>query len=203
MNTEWKNFTVEDYKVIEENGNYYVTGYANTKNHEDSYGDIPTSYNGRPVYDLESRFSKNPVALVDHVNSVSNIFGSFVLGPGATEEDSRGLKIKLLLANNAQTESARHAVAMYKEGHARAFSIGGEWRFEDPNNPNHLTRAIIHEISGVAIGADSNALTNAQLPKKLTEVAEATRKQIVIEELVEKYRKTNDLSILAAIEKLK
>jgi hypothetical protein len=41
--------------------------------------------------------------------------------------------------------------------------MGGEWRFEDPMNPAHLTKAIIHEGSCVAIGADMNALA-AQKP---------------------------------------
>lgn len=191
---------IEDFKADQTADGFYITGYANTKGKEDAYGDIPTNLDGKPVYDLQSRFKRNPVALVDHENSVGNIFGVFILGPDATCEDERGLKFKLRLMDNPQTDIAKHAVEAYKSGFARAFSIGGRWLFEDKNSPKNLTRAIIHEISGVAIGADSYALSATQKPKSFTEITEAERRQFVIAGLVSEYRKSGANEILRTIE---
>lgn len=193
---------IVDFKSEQTEDGYYITGYANTKGKADAYGDIPTSLNGKPVYDL-SKFKRNPVALVDHANSVGNIFGSFIIGPGATEEDERGLKIKLRLMDNPQTDVAKHAVEAYKSGFARAFSIGGRWLFEDKENPANLTKAIISEISGVAIGADSYALARTAKPKMDSKMSQAETTRNVIAELVGAYRKTNDAAILNTISILK
>jgi len=35
-----------------------ISGYANTKNKADAFGHIPTSYKGKPVYDL-NEYKKN------------------------------------------------------------------------------------------------------------------------------------------------
>lgn len=190
-----------EYKSEQTADGFYVTGYANTKGNEDAYGDIPTNYKGRPVYDL-SRFKKNPVALVDHENSVGNIFGIFVIGQGATEEDAKGLKIKLRLMDNPATDIAKHAVEAYKSGFARAFSICGLWLYEDKENPKHLTKAIIHEISGVAIGADGQALSSSPKPKMLT-MTESDKRKMAIAELIGVYRKNPSENILKTIEILR
>lgn len=190
-----------EYKSEQTADGFYVTGYANTKGNEDAYGDIPTNYKGRPVYDL-SRFKKNPVALVDHENSVGNIFGIFVIGQGATEEDAKGLKIKLRLMDNPATDIAKHAVEAYKSGFARAFSICGLWLYEDKENPKHLTKAIIHEISGVAIGADGQALSSSPKPKMLTMI-ESDKRKMAIAELIGVYRKNPSENILKTIEILR
>lgn len=195
-----KLFDLLEYKAEQNEDGFYITGYANTKGREDAYGDIPM---GDKVYDLNSRFKRNPVALVDHENSVGNIFGVFVLGEGATEEDERGLKIKLRLMDNPQTDIARHAVEAYKSGFARAFSIGGRWFYEDKDNPKHLTKAVIHEISGVAIGADGHALSTTQKPKSFSEITERERRGLVIAELISEYRKTGSKTILQTIEILR
>lgn len=197
-----KQSVLEDYKLLTEGGATYITGYANNKGVEDSYGDIATSINGQPVYNLTKRFQYNPVALVDHGRSVGNIFGAFILGPGATFEDERGLHIKLRLMDDPQTEIARHAVAAYKSGVARAFSIGGEWKFEDPTNKSHLTSAIIYEISGVAIGADPVALSSTPMYKSFDKEAEGAQSQKVLEILIAEYRKSLSSQILSAIEYL-
>lgn len=201
-NEDHKVIEITDFKSEKTEDGHYITGYANTKGKADAYGDIPTSLNGKPVYDL-SKFKRNPVALVDHQNSVGNIFGSFIIGPGATEEDEKGLKIKLRLMDNPQTDVAKHAVEAYKSGFARAFSIGGRWLFENKDNPAHLTKAIISEISGVAIGADSYALSRAAKPKMDSKMTEAEKTRNVIAELVGAYRKTNDAAILNTIKILK
>jgi hypothetical protein len=195
-----KESIITDYKLLTEDGATYITGYANNKGVVDSYGDIATSINGQPVYNLTKRFQYNPVALVDHGRSVGNIFGAFVLGPGATFEDEKGLHIKLRLMDDPQTEIARHAVAAYRSGVARAFSIGGEWIYDDPTNKSHLTSAIIYEISGVAIGADPVALSNAPQYKSMDKEAEGRESQKVLEILIAEYRKSLSSQILSAIE---
>lgn len=197
-----KECVIQDYKVMDDAGATYITGYANTKGVEDSYGDIAMSMNGQPVYNLTKRFQFNPVALVDHGRSVGNIFGAFILGPGATFEDERGLHIKLRLMDDPQTEIARHAVAAYKSGVARAFSIGGEWMYNDPENKKHLTSAIIYEISGVAIGADPVALSNSPTYKSFDKEAEGSQSQKVLELLIAEYRKSLSSQVLWAIEYL-
>lgn len=198
-----KQFDLIDFKAEQTDDGFYITGYANTKGKADAYGDIPTNLDGKPVYDLKSRFAKNPVALVDHENSVGNIFGVYVLGKGATEENENGLAIKLRLMDNPQTDISKHAVEAYKSGFARAFSIGGQWFFEDPTNPKFLTKAIIHEISGVAIGADGNALSSTQKPKSYQEITEPERREIVIAGLIAEYRKSESHHILNTIEILR
>tara|TARA_R110000796_G_scaffold132491_3_gene247948 strand:+ start:2610 stop:3230 length:621 start_codon:yes stop_codon:yes gene_type:complete len=197
-----KQFELIDFKSESTEDGHYITGYANTKGKKDAYGDIPTSLDGAPVYDL-SAFKRNPIALVDHQQSVGNIFGAFIIGPGATEEDEKGLKIKLRLMDDPQTDIAKHAVSAYKSGFARAFSIGGRWSFDDKANPTHLTKAVISEISGVAIGADSYALSGASKLKSGSEVTEEASSQKVIEELVKVYRATKNAAVLETIKCIK
>ena len=198
-----KESVLEDYKMFTDDGATYITGYANTKGVVDSYGDIATSLNGAPVYNLTKRFQYNPVALVDHGRSVGNIFGVFILGHGATFEDEKGLHVKLRLMDDPQTEISKHAVYAYKAGFARAFSIGGEWKYDDQNNKNNLTSAIIYEISGVAIGAEPMALSNAPMVKNIDKNTEASQSQMVLELLISEYRKSLSGQILAAIEHIK
>ncbi|MCP4553033.1 MAG: hypothetical protein GY834_13565, partial [Bacteroidetes bacterium] len=87
-----KVFTITDLKQEQVDDKFYLSGYANNKGIQDSDGDIPTSYNGEPVYEL-SRMTKNPVCFVDHKNSASNIAGNFV----ELKENDKGLFFKLLL----------------------------------------------------------------------------------------------------------
>lgn len=195
-----KSFDLLDYKIDKTDAGTYISGYANTKNKPDAFGDIPTNYKGEPVYDL-SRFEKNPIALVDHENKVGNIFGTFIVGPGATSEDATGLKIKLLLMENPQTEISKHAVEAYKSGFCRAFSIGGKWLYEDKANKSHLTKGIIYEISGVAIPADPDALSSVNIPKSF-QIAEDDN-WTAINQLVGVYRKTLDENVLKTIQILK
>lgn len=190
-----------DVKADEESDGLYITGYANTKGKPDAYGDIPM---GESVYDL-SRFKKNPVALANHENNTGNVIGTYVMGSGATEEDEKGLKIKLKLwpLEDAYTDIAKHTIAGLKNGHIRAFSIGGRWYYEDKDNPMHLTRAAIHEISVVAIGADGNALTSTPKPKSISEITERERRGLVMAGLITEYRKTKSETILKTIQELR
>jgi hypothetical protein len=161
--TSRKLMPLEDCKAMgaSKTGRCSYSGYLNTKGVADSYGDIPYNLNGQPVYDL-TRMMTNPVVLVDHENSTGMIAGRLT----KIVEDQRGLYVEFELCNpdtEAKNPKVAHAVKMWEIGFARALSMGGEWRFEDPMNPAHLTKAIIHEGSIVAIGADMNALA-AQKP---------------------------------------
>lgn len=164
---EKKVYDIEEFKSTEDGGAFYVTGIANNKGVADAYGDIPE---GDSVYDL-SRYKKNPVVLVDHVNSVANIAGRMV----KLKETDKGLEFKMRLMDNPQTDIAKHAVEAFKSGFGAALSIGGIWEYGDVNEKKgtrKLTKAILHEISLVGIGADSHALTDVPRPKHLGENAQ-------------------------------
>lgn len=150
---------IVDMKIEEKDGNLYISGYANTKNSEDRYGDIPTVFTPLRnfVYDM-TEFKKNPVMLVNHVNKVENIAGSYI----EFREDERGLYV-VGKFSNSDFPLIKHARTVYQEGHGKAFSISGYFYWEDKDNPQHLTLVELFEISLVAIGADPNALGNAEM----------------------------------------
>ena len=182
-----KVFEIEEFDVKSEDGKFYITGYANNKNKEDRYGDIPKGDN---VYDLKM-YKKNPVVFVDHINSATMIVGNMV----KIKEDDKGLAFKLLLRNidDVHNPQVKDAISAYKTGFGRALSIGGRWLFEDANNPKFLTKAIIHEISIVGVGADGLALTDAPKPKnfegdKTKVVTSENVKNIDKEKLIEKIK---------------
>jgi len=156
-----KQFAINDFKSGKmDDGRVFIEGYANTKNREDRYGDVPTvlSKKRNYVYELQE-FVKNPVLLLDHNNSTGNIAGSF--NPkygGHIYEDDIGLKFKAVFSDS-DYPPVKHARTVYNEGHGRALSIGGQWFYEDENNPKNLTLAKIFEVSLVGVGADSAALT--------------------------------------------
>jgi hypothetical protein len=153
---------IMDMKQSEENGKFYISGYANNKNKPDSYGDIPTNLDGEKIYILD-RMDSNPVCFVDHRSSASNIAGNFV----ELREDDTGLFFKLLFRplEDIHNPPLKDAVSAYMNGYGRALSIGGRWFFGDPKNPDHLTQAVVNEISLVGIGADMDALTDVSYPK--------------------------------------
>lgn len=159
-----KLFDIEYTHEKSDDGFDYITGRANTKNKEDRVGDIPASYEDKPVYDLKL-FKKNPVALIDHSMSVGNIAGSFV----KLKETDQGLDFKLKFMKEPQTDITKHAKQAYIEGHGRAFSIGYRGFYEDDKHPNHLTKIVLHEISLVSVGADPLALSDVPKPKALGE----------------------------------
>lgn len=174
--------------------NYYISGYANTKNKEDRYGDIPMGDN---VYDLKL-FKKNPILLIDHNNSASSIAGIFT----KIKEDANGLlfKARLMDIEDAHNPHVKHAISAYINGFGRALSIGGRWYYENPDNPKHLTKAVIHEISLVGVGADGLALTDAPKPKNQElEIFEDESEKI--KELEQKHGKIRVTKILNLISK--
>lgn len=173
-------FEICDCKVTQdENGKFYLSGYANTKNKPDSYGDIPTNFNGQPVYDL-SRFNKNPGMFMNHNTNVECTMGIFT----ELKEDEIGLWFKCLLQNldDCFYPKLKQAVRNYMTGFSRALSIGGFWYYDDPKNKSHLTRAYIYEISGVGVGADEDALCHSNMPKNFDK---GSTKQIQVNDLKE------------------
>ena len=185
MNMDKKICEIEEYKASTDGGKFYIAGYANTKNKPDAYGDIPKGDN---VYDL-TRLKKNPVALVDHKNSAAMIAGNFV----KLKEDDKGLYFKVLLRNldDIHNPMVKDAVSAYMTGFGRALSIGGRWLYEDEKNPTHLTKAIIHEISLVGVGADERALSNMDYPKAApqTQAKDSKAKKLAeLEAAVKAYR---------------
>lgn len=166
-----------------ENG-FIIIGHSNTKDKADAYGEIPTNYNGKPVYDF-TRFKKNPILFIDHKNSAAKIAGKFL----KFEEDKKGLYFEALLRplDEIYSDDVKDAVSAYMSGFGKALSIGGRWYFEDKENPTHLTRAFIHEISLVGIGADPRALVRGRRKKEAESAAAKGRNALV--SLVASYRK--------------
>ena len=188
---------ITDFKIESVENDVFMVGYVNTKNVKDSHGHIPINYNGEPVYDL-SRYSKNPVLFIDHKNSASCVAGKAV----ALSENETGLHSKFLFMKEPQNIDVKHAIQAAKEGLLKGFSIGGQWLFRDSKNKNHLTKAIIHEISLVGIGSDGNALGRVA-KKSISEFSERDRQELAIQELIVQYRKSRDERILETIDILR
>lgn len=151
-----KNFAIADFKSAEENGVLRISGYANTKNVADRYGDVPTVYTRQYVYEL-GEYLKNPVLLLDHNWDVSKMAGKVT----KINEDERGLYFEAEITASDLPIMA-HVRQLIREGILKTVSIGGIWSYEDAQNPTHLTLAKIFEISLVAIPADTNAIVGEQ-----------------------------------------
>jgi len=149
---------IEGAKITrDESGGFYLEGYANTKNQSDRYGDIPTVFAKLRSYVYELKeYLKNPVLLIDHVNSIDHVAGSMP----EIIEDEKGLRFKAKFSDSTLPLIA-HARQVYTEGHAKGISIAGRFHYENPDAPNQLTLAEIYEISLVAVPADPDALAAA------------------------------------------
>jgi HK97 family phage prohead protease len=186
-----KVFEIEGLKVDQDDSTFFLSGYANTKNKADAYGDIPTNFKDKPVYNLK-RYKSNPVLLVDHINSASHIAGKMIM----LEEDDHGLKFQAELRKpeDVHNPMVKDAISAYMTGFGKGLSIGGKWHFQDRENPKHLTRADLHEVSLVGVGADQNALT-----KNIEEDKACEQKSL--EMLIGEYR-NGDISAMCEINKL-
>lgn len=178
MDRQFKILPIEGGKITQENGAVYLEGYANTKGQADRYGDIPTVYKAKRdyVYDLKE-YLKNPVLLVDHVNTIDHVAGSM----SEIREDARGLFFKAKFSNS-DNPVVVHARKVYVEGHARGISIAGKFHYENPDAPNQLTLAEIYEISLVAVPADPSALAEA-VQKALKELSAKPEEDKVLAEI--------------------
>lgn len=159
-----KEFEISNFKAVEENGEIVISGYANTKNVADRYGDIPTPFNRSYVYEL-TEYLRNPIVLLDHEAEVKKICGKCI----EIVEDEVGLFFKARITSSDLPEM-KHARTLIREDILKTVSIGGIWLFEDLENPDHLTLAKIFEISLVAIPADPFAtFTQEKQPAKKVE----------------------------------
>ena len=168
---------------------------------KDSYGDIPTGDN---VYNID-RLKNNPVALVNHMNDASGIAGNYIY----LSEDEQGLMFKLVLRpiDEVYKDDTKDTISAWSNGWGKAFSIGGQWLydFENSNTDNNeylLVKAILHEASLVAIGADEYALSSVPGASKQDDKGKRIS-DLTLAESVSKYLETEDDDYLKHIEKLK
>lgn len=168
---------------------------------QDSYGDIPT---GKNVYDM-GRLINNPVGLCDHDNKSCGIAGNFIF----LKETKQGLQFKEILRplDEIYCDDTKDAVSAWGNGWGKAYSIGGRWLYDwelsDPaTNKYILVKAILHEASHVAIGADQWALTMAPV-MAMTPGKGETDEIRTLEDEVKSYMETKDEKHLEAIEKLR
>lgn len=159
----------------------------------DSYGDIPT---GQNVYDLE-RLKTNPVALVNHENDAAGIAGNFIY----LQETDQGLMFKEILRplDEIYDDDTKDAVSAWGKGWGKAYSIGGRWFYDaeqsDYENGKYiLVKAILHEASHVAIGADPWALS------ALSQTSESSKGQeapsLTLDEALKKFEETKEVKFL-------
>lgn len=179
-----KECELTDFKVLKNaDGSLQISGYANTKHVADRYGDIPTEFNRSYVYDV-NEFLKNPIMLVSHNSDISHVAGSFT----KVQEDERGLYVEGTITNS-DLPLMKHLRTLIEEKHIKTFSIGGEWIFEDLQNPDHLTLAKIYEISIVAVPADPNATFEpVEEPAKTAPDYSALGKKIAVFEMKQKLK---------------
>jgi len=194
---------------IDNNTDYIMLkGYLNnklipgtTEPAKDSYGDIPTGSN---VYDVK-RLESNPVALVNHMNDASGIAGNYIY----LSENEQGLQFKLILRpiDSIHAPITKDAVQAWADGFGKAFSIGGQWLYDlEKSRPEDnewiLVKAILHEASLVAIGADQWALSSVPDTSSVeTEGKEI--KDLTLGESVKKYLETNDDAYLERVMEIK
>lgn len=193
---------------IDDNANYtMLKGYLNNKlipgtnePSKDSYGDIPT---GSDVYDIK-RLESNPVALVNHDNNAGGIAGNYIY----LSENEQGLQFKLILMplDDAYDLTTKHAISAWMNGWGKAFSIGGRWLYDlEKSNPDDntwiLVKAILHEASLVAIGADQYALSS--VPNTGKSKQEGKEQPLTLDRAVRKYLETKDDKYLVMIGNIK
>ncbi|WP_438979976.1 hypothetical protein [Polynucleobacter sp.] len=160
---------------------------------KDSYGDIPTGSN---VYDIE-RLRSNPVALVNHENDAAGIAGNFIY----LQETAQGLQFKEILRplDEIFDEDTKDAVSAWGKGWGKAYSIGGRWLYDmensqPENNTYILVKAILHEASHVAIGADKWALST--VPDTADSSQGKGAPSLTPEEAAEKFLETRETKYL-------
>ena len=99
-------------------------------------------------------FSKNPVMLIDHNNTVGNMVGSFT----KVVPNRDGLMVQGSISNAPDCQRVRFLVA---EGHLKAFSIGGMFMYG--SNGKAIEEVQLYEISLVPIPANPDALLSRRM----------------------------------------
>lgn len=110
------------------------------------------------------RFMSNPVMLIDHVQSVRNIAGSFI----SIKEDSKGLRVTGKVSNSPEM---RHVRFLVKEGHLNTMSMGGVFHYNEDGRG--IFKVDLWEGSLVAVPANPDAIitTRGLDEKELTKAA--------------------------------
>lgn len=173
-----KFFDIIDIKGANYEGVYSFEGYASIKGNTDSHGEIVSSI-VESVYNLE-RYKKNPILYCDHEYNVKNIIGHIV----EIKEDEKGLYFKAELMIEPQSEEAKQAIALIKQGILRGVSIGGIWHY-DAKDLSTIVRADIFEISIVGIPSNPETMIGTivksedALSKKVVEMDDQDTKAIL------------------------
>ena len=130
-----------------ESGELRISGYANTKNNKDRYGDIPTVYKAKRnfVYDLSS-YKDNAVLLRDHKNDTEFLAGKML----EIHEDETGLYFEAKLLNSPLPGMV-HTREAVKEGMLKGISIAGIFHYENPENPSQLIGQYVLRIGDYAV----------------------------------------------------
>lgn len=183
-----------------------LSGYLNNKlvpgteaPAKDSYGDVPS---GPAVYDF-GRLIMNPIALCNHDNDAAGIAGNFIY----LSENAQGLQFREILRplDEIYCDETKDAVSAWSKGWGVAYSIGGRWLYDweksDPaTNTYILVKAILHEASHVAIGADQYAMSVSPDMTPPTMKGGISDHEKALEMLIGAYLGTGDKSLIVQIE---
>ena len=99
--------------------------------------------------DTITEFMKNPVLLVDHINMVEYLAGSFTI----VKEDKKGLRIRAEVTNSPDMVAVRFKIA---EGILKALSMGGIFYYKEDRRT--IFKVKLWEGSLVSIPANQDAL---------------------------------------------
>lgn len=161
---------------------------------KDSYGDVPTGDN---VYDIQ-RLKNNPIALCNHNNDASMIAGNFIY----LQETAQGLQFKEILRpiDEIFEDCTKDVVSAWAKGWGKAYSIGGRWLYDaEKSRPEDnyyvLVKAILHEASHVAIGADQWALSAAPDTTGIVQKGKEAP-SLTPDEAITKFIETKDVKFL-------
>lgn len=192
---------------VDPNKDYIMlSGYLNNKlipgtdtPAKDSYGDVPT---GPSVYDI-TRLINNPIALCNHDNDAAGIAGNFIY----LLENAQGLQFREILRplDEVFCDETKDAISAWGKGWGIAYSIGGRWMYDwensDPETNTYLlVKAILHEASHVAIGADQYAMSVAPCMTPPAKDQGDVPQRKTLEALITEYVRTGDKSIADQIE---
>lgn len=138
---------IEDYKDV------FIEGYASTfvsTTPKDRIGDyiMPGAFD-----DTLAQFSKNPVILTNHENTVESLVGSW---------DKLGITTQGLAVRGRITNAPCHCGTRFKlvEGHLKGLSIGGIWYYAEDGYG--IEEATLYEISLVAVPMNPDALVQTR-----------------------------------------
>lgn len=139
----------EEKGMVEDYLNVTFAGYASTFKET-----TPTDRDGDYVApgafaETLAEFSKNPVMLIDHRNSVMSMAGSY----SKISTDRRGLAVEGRVSNAPGLRDVRFLLA---EGHLKTLSIGGFMYYAQDGRG--IERVQLFEISLVAVPANPDAI---------------------------------------------